>query len=54
MLAGHWPGLYLDGQPAVIHELLAGRVATGEPDRARSDSTGGRVGPAQLDATCAA
>jgi LuxR family transcriptional regulator, maltose regulon positive regulatory protein len=24
VLAGHWPGLYLDGQPAVIHELLAG------------------------------
>jgi LuxR family transcriptional regulator, maltose regulon positive regulatory protein len=24
MLAGHWPGLYLDGQAAVIHELLAG------------------------------
>ena len=24
LLAGHWPGLYLDGQAAVIHELLAG------------------------------
>jgi LuxR family transcriptional regulator, maltose regulon positive regulatory protein len=24
LLAGHWPGLYLDGQDAVIHELLAG------------------------------
>src|SRR5215472_7384002 len=24
VLAGHWPGLYLDGQAAVIHELLAG------------------------------
>jgi LuxR family transcriptional regulator, maltose regulon positive regulatory protein len=23
-LADHWPGLYLDGQAAVIHELLAG------------------------------
>jgi LuxR family maltose regulon positive regulatory protein len=24
LLAGHWPGLYLDGQAAAIHELLAG------------------------------
>ena len=24
VLAGHWPGLYLDGQAAVIHGLLAG------------------------------
>jgi LuxR family transcriptional regulator, maltose regulon positive regulatory protein len=24
VLAGHWPRLYLDGQAAVIHELLAG------------------------------
>ena len=24
LLADHWPGLYLDGQDAVIHELLAG------------------------------
>ncbi|HVT67617.1 MAG TPA: AAA family ATPase, partial [Trebonia sp.] len=24
LLADHWPGLYLDGQAAVIHELLAG------------------------------
>src|SRR5262249_34874163 len=24
LLAGHWPGLYLDGRDAVIHELLAG------------------------------
>jgi LuxR family maltose regulon positive regulatory protein len=24
LLAGHWPGLYLDGQVAVIHELLGG------------------------------
>jgi len=24
VLADHWPGLYLDGQAAVIHELLAG------------------------------
>jgi len=24
LLAGHWPGLYLDGQDGVIHELLAG------------------------------
>jgi LuxR family maltose regulon positive regulatory protein len=24
MLAGRWPGLYLDGRTAVIHELLAG------------------------------
>jgi len=24
LLAGHWPGLYLDGQAATIHELLAG------------------------------
>jgi LuxR family transcriptional regulator, maltose regulon positive regulatory protein len=23
LLTGHWPGLYLDGQAAVIHELLA-------------------------------
>src|SRR5262249_57679691 len=23
-LVGHWPGLYLDGQDAIIHELLAG------------------------------
>jgi LuxR family maltose regulon positive regulatory protein len=35
LLAGHWPGLYLDGQAAVVHELLAGfpaeaRVADAE------------------------
>jgi LuxR family transcriptional regulator, maltose regulon positive regulatory protein len=24
LLAGHWPGLHLDGQDATIHELLAG------------------------------
>src|SRR6202021_1324110 len=24
LLADHWPGLYLDGQAATIHELLAG------------------------------
>ena len=24
LLADHWPGLYLDGQAAIIHELLAG------------------------------
>jgi len=24
LLAGHWPGLYLDGQAATTHELLAG------------------------------
>src|SRR6516225_9046984 len=24
VLADHWPGLYLDGQAAIIHELLAG------------------------------
>jgi LuxR family transcriptional regulator, maltose regulon positive regulatory protein len=24
LLAGHWPGLYLDGQAGVVHELLAG------------------------------
>ena len=24
LLAGHWPGLYLDGQAAAVHELLAG------------------------------
>ncbi len=24
VLAGHWPGLYLDGQAAAVHELLAG------------------------------
>jgi len=24
LLADHWPGLYLDGQTAIIHELLAG------------------------------
>ena len=24
VLAAHWPGLYLDGQHAVVHELLAG------------------------------
>jgi LuxR family maltose regulon positive regulatory protein len=24
MLADHWPGLYLDGQTAAVHELLAG------------------------------
>jgi LuxR family transcriptional regulator, maltose regulon positive regulatory protein len=24
MLADHWPGLYLDGQAATVHELLAG------------------------------
>jgi LuxR family transcriptional regulator, maltose regulon positive regulatory protein len=29
LLAGHWPGLYLDGQAAVIHELLAGFPAEG-------------------------
>src|SRR5262245_22392295 len=27
LLADHWPGLYLDGQDAVIHELLAGLPA---------------------------
>jgi LuxR family transcriptional regulator, maltose regulon positive regulatory protein len=35
VLAGHWPGLYLDGQAATVHELLAGfpdqtRVADAE------------------------
>jgi LuxR family transcriptional regulator, maltose regulon positive regulatory protein len=24
LLANHWPGLYLDGQTAIVHELLAG------------------------------
>jgi len=24
LLAGHWPGLYLDGEAAITHELLAG------------------------------
>ena len=24
LLAGHWPTLYLDGQAATVHELLAG------------------------------
>ena len=24
LLADHWPGLYLDGQAATVHELLAG------------------------------
>ena len=24
LLAGHWPGLYLDGQAGAIHELVAG------------------------------
>jgi LuxR family maltose regulon positive regulatory protein len=24
LLAGHWPGLYLDGQAGAVHELLAG------------------------------
>jgi LuxR family transcriptional regulator, maltose regulon positive regulatory protein len=24
LLAGHWPGLYLDGQAGTVHELLAG------------------------------
>ena len=24
LLAGHWPGLHLDGQAATVHELLAG------------------------------
>jgi LuxR family transcriptional regulator, maltose regulon positive regulatory protein len=24
LLAGHWPGLYLDGRAATVHELLAG------------------------------
>jgi LuxR family transcriptional regulator, maltose regulon positive regulatory protein len=35
VLAGHWPGLYLDGQAGTVHELLAGfpdqtRVADAE------------------------
>jgi len=35
VLAGHWPALHLDGQPATVHELLAGfpvetRVADAE------------------------
>jgi len=35
LLAGHWPGLHLDGQAATVHELLAGfpaaaRVADAE------------------------
>jgi LuxR family maltose regulon positive regulatory protein len=37
LLAGHWPGLYLDGQAATIHELLAGFPAearTGDPELA--------------------
>ena len=28
LLAGHWPGLYLDGQAATTHELLAGFPAS--------------------------
>ena len=28
LLAGHWPALYLDGQAAVVHELLAGFPAS--------------------------
>jgi LuxR family maltose regulon positive regulatory protein len=28
LLADHWPGLYLDGQAATVHELLAGFPAT--------------------------
>jgi hypothetical protein len=29
LLADHWPGLYLDGQAATVHELLAGFPAEG-------------------------
>ncbi len=28
LLAGHWPGLHLDGQAATVHELLAGFPAS--------------------------
>jgi LuxR family transcriptional regulator, maltose regulon positive regulatory protein len=35
LLAGHWPGLHLDGQDAVIHELLAGFLP-GRAPRMRS------------------
>ena len=36
LLAEHWPGLHLDGQAAVIHELLAGFPARGSRRRMRS------------------
>ena len=42
LLAGHWPGLYLDGQAVTIHELLAGFPAQA------------RVADAQLVAIAAA
>jgi LuxR family transcriptional regulator, maltose regulon positive regulatory protein len=41
LLADHWPGLYLDGQDAVVHELLAGFPA------------GDRAGDAELAAVAA-
>jgi LuxR family maltose regulon positive regulatory protein len=34
LLADHWPGLYLDGQAAIIHELLAGFPAETRTDDA--------------------
>jgi LuxR family transcriptional regulator, maltose regulon positive regulatory protein len=37
LLAGHWPGLHLDGQAAAVHELLAGfpaEVSTADPELA--------------------
>jgi LuxR family maltose regulon positive regulatory protein len=34
LLADHWPGLYLDGQAAIIHELLAGFPAETRADDA--------------------
>ena len=43
LLADHWPGLYLDGQAATIHELLAGFPAECPRGRCRAGG-GGRGG----------
>ena len=42
LLADHWPGLYLDGQAAVVHELLAGFPA--ESSRGGCGAGGGGRG----------
>src|SRR5262249_13208153 len=52
VLADHWPGLYLDGQAAVVHELLAGfpaeaRVADAE---LAAVAAGGQLARGSLEA----
>src|SRR5262249_23779853 len=49
-LVGHWPGLYLDGQDAIIHELLAGfpagtRAADAELAAVAAGGEGARRAP---------